>query len=254
MRKPVIASLKNLAISSTLASISALIGSVVLTTQPGQATTITLEFDSLPSQQGWNYYGVPDYIPESSVFSTDGTKLLQNSMGTGLYSSGSNYYRLWGVPDPNLPFTLEVRARVLQEETNVSYENSFGFFFGATFGSDAVAIAISPNRIQLADYTPVSRTIDNRQFHTYLLRGQVGKGFDFLVDNVLIYQGDFLKGDYPSLLLFGDGTGGTNAQAELTYFRFSQAHPNSQSVPEPLSLLGIIGATSLGLLMKHNSK
>ncbi|MDX2099146.1 MAG: hypothetical protein SFW36_15315 [Leptolyngbyaceae cyanobacterium bins.59] len=244
---------KSLAILSTVVTLSTAFVTIGLTAQSGQAATITLDFNSLPSQQGWNYYSIPGYIPDSTVFSTNGTTLVQNTMGTGLYSQGSNYYRLFGATNSSLPFTLEVRARVLQEETNVSYENSFGFFLTANFGSDAAGIGISPNRIQFADGTTINRTIDNRQFHTYLLKGQVGKELSIYVDEELIYKGDFLKGSYPSMLAFGDGTGGTNARSELTYFRFSQDPVNLQSVPEPTLMIGTITATALTLLLKRKS-
>src|SRR5262249_26008464 len=68
-------------------------------------TTLTLNFNSLPSAQGWTYEsGYPPNSPsETAVFAVDGTKLTQNTMGKG--SSYADYAIHNGV-DPKLPFTI----------------------------------------------------------------------------------------------------------------------------------------------------
>src|SRR5689334_2347284 len=77
-------------------------------------TTLTLNFNSLPSAQGWTYesgYGATS--PPEKVYSVDGTKLTQNTMGIG--SNFGNYVIYNGV-DPTKPFTIDVRARVTESE------------------------------------------------------------------------------------------------------------------------------------------
>src|SRR5687768_4350445 len=80
------------------------------------AETITLEFTSLPSAQGWTYAASGNSAAESSIFSVDGTTLHQNSIGVGMAASGSNRYNYNDIVDPLAPFSIEVTARVLAEE------------------------------------------------------------------------------------------------------------------------------------------
>jgi hypothetical protein len=70
------------------------------------ATTISLDFSTLPSAQGWTYFS--DGALEADVFSVSGGVLSMNSPLTK-----AAYYRIDGVVDPALPFTLTTRARAL---------------------------------------------------------------------------------------------------------------------------------------------
>jgi hypothetical protein len=67
---------------------------------------VTLKFDSLPSAQGWTY--TTSGRTESSIFSANGTALLQNSLGTGGGGgvSAFQYYVLNNAVDPTKPFVL----------------------------------------------------------------------------------------------------------------------------------------------------
>ena len=53
---------------------------------------ITLNFDSLPSRQGWAYDAFNNAAPENHVFSLAGGVLIQNSIGSGFQTSGGNRY------------------------------------------------------------------------------------------------------------------------------------------------------------------
>ena len=76
-------------------------------------STVTLNFNSLPSAQGWTYVNghsqSPDYTncPENSVFSVDGTKLTLNDLGQGQAIPHYEYYAI----DPSQPFSIEARAK-----------------------------------------------------------------------------------------------------------------------------------------------
>src|SRR5216683_2118526 len=78
-------------------------------------TTIALNFNSLPSAQGWSYVsGYPPNSPsETAVYSVDGTTLTQNTMG--IHSNFGNY-AIDNAVDPTKPFTITVRACVLDSE------------------------------------------------------------------------------------------------------------------------------------------
>ncbi|MGK7932278.1 MAG: hypothetical protein AB4041_12705 [Microcystaceae cyanobacterium] len=51
------------------------------------AGDVTLGFDSLPTAQGWNYRSNNSSILEANVFSVDGVRLNQNTLGIGGSSS-----------------------------------------------------------------------------------------------------------------------------------------------------------------------
>jgi hypothetical protein len=87
-------------------------------------SSFSLQFNSLPSAQGWTYFqGGP--APETSIFSVTGTSLIQNTIGTGFSGGVNPNYAMFGVVDGSEPFQLTVRARIL------AYEGTqpFGFFF-----------------------------------------------------------------------------------------------------------------------------
>lgn len=87
-------------------------------------TRIVLKFNSLPSAQGFTYFQGGG-IPESRVFSVNGTSLTQNTIGIG---QGDPNYALFGVVNGSLPFALTVRVKILAYE-NIGVGGPFGFFF-----------------------------------------------------------------------------------------------------------------------------
>ena len=92
----------------------------------GQAsgTTLALDFNSLPSAQGWQFVG--QGVPETSAFSVDGTTLRQNTTGSGF--SGWAYYQIPNIVDVAQGYSIEVRARVISEE----FSSPGAFSFAAT--------------------------------------------------------------------------------------------------------------------------
>ncbi len=59
-------------------------------TKTTQGGAITLNFDSLPSRQGWSYVASGNSAPEGRVFSLSGSVLVQDSMGVGFAGQGNN--------------------------------------------------------------------------------------------------------------------------------------------------------------------
>lgn len=185
------------------------------------ATVVTLDFSSLPSAQGWVYEQQNTIAPEASVFSLNGSTLVQDSRGVGFAGQGENAYRLSGVVDPACSFSMETRARVTDETGNFA-TNSFGFAFGAILSNgEAHFVGIGTARIEAVSEEFVITAIDNTQFHLYRLRVVPGVGYDLFVDGTLVGSGA-PAGSAPEGLLLGDSTGGTNARVEVTAFRFIQ--------------------------------
>jgi hypothetical protein len=186
---------------------------------PARAQVVELQFDTLPSAQGWTY--TTSGPPESDIFSVDGTALHQNSIGTGLGAGGSafQYYILFNVVDPTKPFTLDIRARVLESET----ADSGGFSFGVFTGSEIFEIFMDTSTIKDSFQTAVSTPISPTVFHDYRLEGTPGVGYRFFIDGSLAASGPSHPVVLPNQLFIGDGTSGGNARADVTFYRFSQS-------------------------------
>ncbi len=202
---------------------------------PPPAGPIELSFGTLPSAQGWHYESQNNSEVETRVFAVDGSTLHQDSIGVGFQGQGSNRYIIDDVVDPLLPFTVSFRARVLQEEGNVG-ANSSGFGIAVYSDTNSYNIGLGAHRIEDGySSRTLSTSIDATIYHDYRLVGIPGVAGDFFVDDVRIgsvvpFQGDTTG---TNSLHIGDRTGGTNARADVTYFRFSQpayfVHVNATS-------------------------
>jgi len=196
--------------------------------------SVILDMCSLPSAQGWKYMSVGNSVPENSVFSLQnldqGCILHQDSMGVGQANQGNNGYKINNVVDPSKPFVLKVRARVLAEEGDTN-KNHFGFGFEVCTGAEAFAIMIGPSEIQALDNENriLSTSIDNTKFHDYQLEGTPGVGYKLYVDNDLVAMGAARVMECDNSLYLGDGTGGTNAKADIASFELIQSEEKDVS-------------------------
>jgi hypothetical protein len=191
---------------------------------------VVIDTCSLPSTQGWKYLAVGNSYAEDKIFSVQGCVLRQDSIGVGFGSPGSNLYQIANVVDSTKPFVLEVRAKVLNEEQSDDL-NHWGFSFWIKTGTEDFAIGISPHAIVGSKVATdwgetLTTSVDNTVFHDYRLEGTPGVGYKFYVDNLLVGSGSAWAGGSGPLaengLYLGDGTGGANAKAEITSFRFEQ--------------------------------
>lgn len=137
----------------------------------GSASVLNLQFNSLPSAQGWTYN--TSGPAESAIFTVDGTTLFQNSLGTGIGLGGTafQYYTISNAVDLTSPFLIEVKARVLASETG----DLGGFGFGVLTGTERFAVFIDTSTIW-GGLTVLSTTIDNTTCHVYRLEVTPGVG------------------------------------------------------------------------------
>jgi hypothetical protein len=202
-------------------------------------SSFSLQFNTLPSAQGWTYFQ-GDGIPETSVFSVTGTSLIQDTIGIGEH--GPNY-AMFGVVDGSEPFQLTVRARVL------AYEGTqpFGFFFDVRTAAPNQEYAIGFTPASVIDPLGNGIAIDTTVFHTYVLRATPGGPYTLDIDGHFAFGGPFsATGGALDAVQFGDGAnlGPTNAQAEVTELEFSQGAAATVTGVSPGSGL-ISGGTSV---------
>jgi beta-lactam-binding protein with PASTA domain len=199
--------------------------------QDKQGGAITLNFDSLPSRQGWTYLAFNNPLAETDVFSVSGETLFQNTLGAGFQGQGSNRYNFWNVVDVRLPLEVAVLARVLEENGDVrnnSWGYSFGVFTGTeTFGHGLGTAQIQDQRATRAPAIP----FDNTTFHIYRMQASPGVGYKLLVDDVMLVTGPSVSAVFNNGIFWGDGTGGTNARAETAAFSYTQPRVVGQNPP-----------------------
>src|SRR5262249_1552625 len=82
----------------------------------------------------------PNSPSEMAVYSVDGTKLTQNTMGIG---SNFGNYAINNAIDPTKPFTINVRARVLQSEETQSGGRATAFGVWAFTGAEVFGFSMN---------------------------------------------------------------------------------------------------------------
>ena len=87
-------------------------------------STITLNFNSLPSAQGWTYVTISSLNADlPGRRNANNEPLFENSMGVLSFpSTDGNQYQLSGALDPSIKnFELRIRVAVTAEESNANH-------------------------------------------------------------------------------------------------------------------------------------
>jgi hypothetical protein len=200
------------------------------------AATIELEFNSLPSVQGWLYQGT---VTESTVFSVDGSKLTQDTFS----SPGDNapVYGMNNVINPLFPFTVDFTVRVLNSDGA-----SPTICFVAFTGTEVFQVGLNTGSVYL---NGTYYSFDTTEFHDYRLEAIPGTGFSFFVDDNPFQTGLPAPNPAHNSLLFGDGSAfpGADGIAEMTAYSFNQV-----PIPGAIWLLGsgLVGLVGLRKKLK----
>ena len=195
------------------------------------ATSISLDMDLLPSSKGWTY--LSENLLEADTFSLNGGVLSMNTLGSP-FGAGSGYGYDYAM---NIePFTLSVRARVLQEEI-FAHGPAQGLQFNVYVNDHCYNFALGPNdiRIQADGLGGITfASFDNTQFHDYILQGTPGSGnsYTLSIDGTIIMNGIAESRTASYSLIFGDLSSNGNGLAEIDSISFNQGTP----VPEPSTI------------------
>jgi len=150
--------------------------------------TISLNFESLPTNQGWEYIAHGNSASETDVFSVENNTLHQNSLEVDPSQGSINRYRLNNIINDTLPFTISITARVLQESTDYPFGFSFGFFFIKSEENiyRGIGIGIGTNILKDTNLNTISTSIDNTEFHNFHIEIDPQVGYLFYVDEALM--------------------------------------------------------------------
>ena len=206
---------------------------------PAQALQVDLGLGTLPSDQGWSF--LSSGASETSVFSTDGTQLLQDTLGVGLDYA---LYRMPILLDNADPIELDVRARL--DGTTQPPGFGPGFYFAVFTGTERYSLVLEPGRIATLEGTNLG-ALNTEVFHDYELFVVPGVSFSLYVDTQLFAAGSGSAHGASPTLEIGDGSFSQNASGALASYSFYQG----SAVPEPSTTLLI----PLGLaLVGHASR
>ncbi|MEM1059374.1 MAG: PEP-CTERM sorting domain-containing protein [Verrucomicrobiota bacterium] len=219
----------------------------MLLTSQARATVITaLNFNELPSEQGWTLVksGPHANDAEGDLFSVSGGQLFQNTVGTGqgFSSSGSARYDFTtpsSFADADVItffFTTRVTAH---EDTRQDFSWASHFFSIYHDGQRAFA-GIKPGELFANGtfFTPAG--YDGGLTNSYQLSLFTNTNtFEFYLNGVLVRSGASTATTVADRFSIMDGTGTANADAVLSQF----VAVSGTVVPEPSSLFGVFLAS-----------
>ncbi|WP_150048910.1 MULTISPECIES: hypothetical protein [Methylomonas] len=215
------------------------------------ASPVSLAFDSLPSAQGWEYFGTwgeqGQYLqPETEVFQTQNDTLTQTSS----VNEGARYFYRWTFDQAySHGFEIDIRARVVDFDPQ-SDRTGFQFQLSSQPLGSVLSLFLYDAYLDWF-YVSQSGTVnsvvyDNSQFHDYRFRVTDAGWLQFTVDGQLIATQSIAPGAFvPYQIYFGNLTGDNSANVEI-------ARLSVKPVPVPAGLgLLMIG---LGCMISFSKK
>ena len=208
------------------------------------AADFSLNFNSLPSAQGWTYqsfnYNSGTSPVESLFYSVNGIALLQNTTGAGV--TYANYYKSEAI-DPSRPFTIIATAKVPSFETTGGSEGrATTVDFSAYAGSEAFTFSLNSNTIgiNVGTASAIWLPFNSTGFHTYRIEALPGISSTIFIDDVLFYTSAPTATAIGNILYLGNASSYENGRAEITRYSFIQS-----AVPETATWLLMLSGLAL---------
>jgi uncharacterized repeat protein (TIGR01451 family) len=178
-----------------------------------EAHSVYLNFDSLPSNQGWTY--LSEQLAEGEVFVADGTSLVQTTVGAG--NAADARYQMDGIVNSGRDMTLAFTARVLAYERLADGSTGLGFNFLIRDEAGDYRLALTDSVVIVND---LIFDLDTTVLHDYLLELRPGVGFDLYVDDEFVFSGGSSSNFGDNIFFFGDSTAHENTNVEITALSF----------------------------------
>lgn len=200
-----------------------------------QLLRVELGFGSLPSAQGFVYTGqIHDgsaivSVPESEVFSADGTTLVQNSLGQPAPVNRFSHRRVATISREH-PVQLQVNARCLEFESFgfPEFVQPGAFTFGFANGVVEYGFLITPVHVGIragSGWQLSAPIYDNTPFHDYRFEWSPGGVWQLWRDDEVVFSGSSGRLSNQSFVEFGDLEGGSNARGEIRSLVLTQDVP-----------------------------
>ena len=232
--------------NNTITRITFVVAGLMFITGSTQAAVVALDFNNLPSSQGWTYEstagfgGVGTGPVESAIMTVSGGVLVGDTYTD--YSTSSLVTAVYRQYTPGIDFSrafsIDMRSRVTNYETPSHLAgNLYGFLFGVNTGTESYYFGMNTAAIQSGIDNSILGSLDVTVFHDFLLEVDPGVGYHLYVDNGLIASGVGRSATYPAAFYFGDSTRDPNSRYEMTAFSISQDELNPVPVGGVLSLM-----------------
>ena len=177
------------------------------------AQTAPLEFDSLPSNQGWTFTGLS--LAEDAAFDVDGTTLSQTTVGS---VDGAAFYRIDNVVDTSEEMSLSFTARVLGYELRSGSATGLGFNFHIRDEDRDIQFGLTEDAIIINES---SYDLDTTVFHDYKFDFHPAGEYALFVDGALLVNSVIrTTGAAENAISFGDSAQFENTDVEITALTF----------------------------------
>ena len=178
------------------------------------AVQITLDFDSLPNEQGWLKNDSTCTVNASSV---DGDKLAINTIITN-QENACEYYSIFNAIDPTKPFSMSFRAKIVSVNNSASVCS-----FQVWYGYQVWTVSLLEGKYRYSGFDH-EVPFNTSEFHDYLIEGKYGDYFRIYVDGYLIDNIEpAISNQSTNRISFGDGIGGgINIHSEISKLEFKQ--------------------------------
>lgn len=212
---------------------------------------VTIETNSLPSEQGWSYQtnGLHTGTAEVNAFTPGASSLTINTMGAGMNLTSSflgarNFIGESAINSSSV-VTIAMRARVVSSEVSLYH---YGFGTSVQGGGRWMGFGLSSSAITYTDLevqNASSLGFNPTQWNDYRMVGNWSTGtFQMFVNNQLVRTANMGWQSMDANVFIGDSTGTANANVQFSDF--------AVSVPSPATA-GVLGGAGL-LAMRRRRK